>query len=147
METPVRRYRFKNRPNLMCILRPSKPYFEIYRCFCSKVGQHSTDSTHLLADSARKRCVQLVWMVECQLINLKILQCFESIFIESGSGSGSSQKSQSGSRKALNPEPDPDPSYSISFHYLKKNLNYFIIISFYFLVFIIKRSQLKERML
>ena len=54
-------------------------------------------------------------------------QCFGSIFIESGS----SKKSQSGSRKALNP--DPDPSYFFTLSEKK--------------VFIIKRSQLKDRML
>ena len=59
------------------------------------------------------------------------VQCFGSIFIESRSGSGSSQKSQSGSRKALNP--DPDPSYFFTLSEKK--------------VFIIKRSQLKDRML
>ena len=48
-----------------------------------------------------------------------IIQCFGSIFIESGSESGSSKKSQSRSRKALNLDPDPDPSYF--FTLLKKN--------------------------
>ena len=53
--------------------------------------------------------------------------------------------------KNLNPDPDPERSWiririlAISLHYLKKKLNYFIIITFQ--VFIIKRSQLKERML
>ena len=50
--------------------------------------------------------------------------------------------------KNINPDPDPERPWiqirilAISLHYLKKNLNYFIIISF-----IIKKSQLKERML
>ena len=45
-----------------------------------------------------------------------LIQCFGSIFIESGSGS--SQKSQSGSRKGLNL--DPVPSYFLTLSEKKK---------------------------
>ena len=67
-----------------------------------------------------------------------LIQCFGSIFIESGSGS--SQKSQSGSRKGLNL--DPVPSYFLTLSEEKKI--YFIIISFYHQKKSIKRMLKKS---
>ena len=51
------------------------------------------------------------------------LQCFGSIFIESGSGSSKKSQSGSGSRKALNP--DPDPSYFFTLSEKKLKLCYY----------------------
>ena len=69
-----------------------------------------------------------------------LIQCFGSIFIESGSGSSQKSQSGSGSRKGLNL--DPVPSYFLTLSEEKKI--FFIIISFYHQKKSIKRMLKKS---